>query len=110
MNRIINIIVLILILVGGVLILAPNEGITGPYCAVHPGYEECHFYNYQECQRAAGSEGACIPNPQEIQQPNGSSPFCVVTSYGTQCHYWNVQECRQAAYNAGAVCVINRPR
>lgn len=80
---------------------------AAPYCAVFSWGKQCYYYNYNSCRQAAGTQGACIINQEEIKQPSGSAPFCVVASYGTQCWYYDAQSCRTAAASANAVCAIN---
>lgn len=84
-----------------------GSAIAAPYCAVFSYGQQCYYYDWNSCQQAAGSSGACVINQDEAKAPSGSAPFCVVASYGTQCYYHDAQSCRQAAASANAVCAIN---
>jgi len=80
---------------------------AAPFCAVFSFGKQCYYYSLAQCQRAAGSQGACIINEDEVKPPSGSARFCVVNSWGTQCHYYDANSCRQAASSSGGACVVN---
>ena len=92
--------------------LLPQYVIAAPFCTVFSYGEQCWYYTYDDCLRAAGSQGACVINQKEARPPSGGSgaPFCVVTSYGTQCWYYDAQSCRQAAAESGGACAVNPNR
>jgi hypothetical protein len=92
------------------LMIAATITHAAPYCAVFSYGKQCYYYDWNSCEQAAGSQGACVINQEEAKAPSGGAPFCVVTSYGTQCHYYDAQSCRQAAASANAVCAINPNR
>jgi len=93
-----------------VLMLAASIAFAAPYCTVFSYGKQCYYYDWNSCQRAAGSSGACVLNQEEVKTPSGSAPFCVVAPYGTQCFYYDAQSCRQAAAEANATCAINPNR
>lgn len=93
-----------------ILMLVASIAVAAPYCAVFSFGKQCYYYDYSSCVQAAGSQGACVINQEEVKAPSGSAPFCVVASYGTQCSYYDAQSCRQAAASANAVCAINSNR
>jgi hypothetical protein len=91
--------------------LIPQSVFAAPFCAVFSFGEQCYYYTYEACVKAAGTQGACVINQKEAKPPSpGGAPFCVVTSYGTQCWYYDAQSCRQAAASSGGVCAINPNR
>ena len=87
-----------------------NTAFAAPYCAVLSSGRQCYYYDFNSCQQAAGSQGACVINQEEAKAPSGGAPFCVVASYGTQCFYYDASACRQAAEAANAVCAVNPNR
>lgn len=94
-----------------ILLFYSTSVFAAPFCAVFSFGTQCYYYNMNECRRAAGSQGACIINQEEVQQPSGSgAPFCVVTNFGTNCWYYNAGSCRQAANSSGGACVVNPNR
>lgn len=90
--------------------LLPQYVLAAPFCAVFSYGKQCWYYTYDDCLRAAGSQGACVINQEEARPPSGGAPFCVVTSYGTQCSYYDAQSCRQAAAASGGACAVNPNR
>ncbi len=93
------------------LVLVSTSAVAAPFCVVTNYATNCWYYNVESCQRAAGSQGACIVNSQEAQLPaKGGTPFCVVTNYGTNCWYHDANSCRQAAAHSGGACVVNSNR
>lgn len=80
---------------------------AAPYCAVFSWGKQCYYYSLSACQQAAGTQGACIINPDEAKAPSGGAPFCVVASYGSNCFYYDAQSCQQAAQSQDAVCAVN---
>lgn len=90
--------------------LLPIFAVAAPYCAVFSFGQQCYYYDWKSCAQAAGNQGACVINQDEVKAPSGGAPFCVVASYGTQCYYYDAQSCRQAAASANAVCAINSNR
>ena len=94
-----------------VVALALSESvIAAPFCAVFSYGKQCYYYTYDACLQAAGSQGACVTNNEEVRAPSSGAPFCVVASYGTQCYYYDAQSCRQAAASAGGACAVNPNR
>lgn len=93
-----------------VLLFASTQALAAPFCVVTSYGTNCWYNNMNDCRRAAGSQGACIINQEEVQQPSGGTPFCVVTGYGTNCWYYNAESCRQAAASNGGACVVNPNR
>jgi len=81
--------------------------LAAPFCAVFSFGKQCYYYNLADCQRAAGSQGACIVNDAETRPLAGGAKFCVVNSWGTQCHYFDADSCRRAAASSGGACVVN---
>lgn len=80
---------------------------AAPYCAVFSHGKQCFYFSWDECKRAAGSQGACTINEKEAKKPQGNAPFCLVASYGTQCFYYDMSQCEKAAKTANAVCTVN---
>jgi hypothetical protein len=104
-----TLILLVLLLCFG--IFQPVEIYAAPFCAVFSSGKQCYYYTWDECQRAAGSRGACVINDEEVKAPSSNgAPFCVVTSYGTNCWYYDAASCRQAAASSGGVCAVNPNR
>ena len=93
-----------------ILMLAASTTFAAPYCAVFSYGTQCYYSDWNSCQQAAGSQGACVINQEEAKAPSGGAPFCGVASYGAQCFYYDAQSCRQAAASANAVCAINPNR
>lgn len=87
-------------------VLSPSV-FAAPFCAVFSYGTQCFYYDMNSCRQAAGSQGACIINQEEVKPPSGGAPFCVVASYGSQCFYFDAQSCRQAASFSGGACVVN---
>ncbi len=84
---------------------------AAPFCVVKSTGTNCWYYNMNSCRQAAGTQGACIINQEEVEQPSASdAPFCVITSYATQCWHYNAESCRQAAASSGGACVVNPNR
>ncbi len=98
------------IIISSLFIITSNQVLAAPYCAVFSYGEQCFYYDWNSCQRAAGNSGACVINQKETQAPSGGAPFCVVASYGTQCFYYDSQSCQRAAAAANAVCAVNPNR
>jgi hypothetical protein len=81
---------------------------AAPFCAVFGYGRQCFYFDMNSCRQAAGSQGACVVNEEEVQAPSSSgAPFCVVQSFGTQCFYFDADSCRRAAANSGGACVVN---
>jgi hypothetical protein len=77
------------------------------YCAIFPWGKQCDYVTYDECVRAAGSQGGCEINPQEDEASPGTAPFCLVTSSGSQCIYDDAPACRMAAAIQNSRIVTN---
>jgi outer membrane protein assembly factor BamE (lipoprotein component of BamABCDE complex) len=93
------------------LLLISTQVFSAPFCVVNSYGTNCWYYDMNSCRQAAGNQGACIVNQQEVQQPASSgTPFCVVTGYATNCWYYDAQSCRQAASSSGGACVVNPNR
>ena len=92
------------------LTFAASNSFAAPFCAVFSYGKQCYYYDWDSCELAAGSQGACVINQKEAKAPTGGAPFCVVASYGTQCFYYDAESCRRAAAAANAVCAINPNR
>ena len=84
-------------------LLASADVAAAPYCAVFSYGRQCWYYSYDACLQAAGTQGVCIINPNEVRAPSSGAPFCVVTSTGANCWYYDAQSCRQAAQDQDAV-------
>ena len=87
-----------------ILTLGADTLLSAPYCAVFSFGKQCYYYNYKSCIEAAGNQGACVINQEEVKAPSGNAPWA---SYGTQCYYYSAQACRDAADSANVVCAIN---
>ena len=84
---------------------------AAPFCTVFSYGRQCYYYSYEDCLRAAGSQGACVINQDEVRAPPSSgAPFCVVTSFGTRCYYYDAASCQREAANSGGVCAVNPNR
>lgn len=84
-----------------------QPAIAAPFCAVFSYGKQCYYYTYDACLRAAGTQGACVTNDEEVRAPSSGAPFCVVASYGTQCYYYDAESCRRAAATVDGVCAVN---
>ena len=93
-----------------VAIVLSESAIAAPFCAVFSYGKQCYYYTYDDCLQAAGSQGACVANNEEVRAPSSGAPFCVVASYGTQCFYYNAESCRRAASSAKGACIVNPSR
>ncbi len=71
--------------------------LAGSYCAIYPWGKVCDFKTFEDCRRAAGSDGACDFNREPQKAPPGNAPYCLVTSSGSQCIYDDASTCRMAA-------------
>ena len=49
------------------LLLLSPLAIAAPFCAVTGTGTNCAYYDVQSCRQAAGSRGACVVNPNEVQ-------------------------------------------
>ncbi len=78
---------------------------AAPFCTVFTYGRHCWYYTYEECLRAAGTEGYCAVNNAEIRQPSIVGPLCVVNPYATQCWYYDTKLCNEAAAASGGVCL-----
>jgi hypothetical protein len=88
------------------LVVLPIASYAAPFCAVFSFGKQCFYYSVEQCQKAAGSQGACIVNQDEARTPSGGAPFCVVTSAGTNCFYFNNKSCQDAAQRSNGACVV----
>jgi hypothetical protein len=88
------------------MILLPSVGLwsltigvamAASYCAIFPWGKTCDFSTYEDCRRAAGSEGGCEFNREPDKAPPATKPFCLVTQSGSQCIYDDAPACRMAA-------------
>lgn len=93
-------------------VMFPQYVLAGTFCAITAFSKNCWYNTYNDCIRAAGSQGTCVINQEEAKPISNSdiAPFCVVTSYSTRCTYWDAQGCRQAAANFGGACAANPNR
>jgi hypothetical protein len=62
---------------------------SAPFCAIFSYGKNCWYFSYDECLEAAGGDGACVTNQEEIRPPSGSGRFCVVSSFGTNCSFFD---------------------
>lgn len=91
-------------------VVLSESAIAAPFCAVFSYGKQCYYYSYNDCLRAAGRQGACVTNDEEVRAPSSGAPFCVVASFGTQCFYYDAESCRRAAASAGGACAVNPNR
>jgi hypothetical protein len=104
------------LLAGLALAMFASTASAAPFCVVTSYAQQCWYYDYPSCQRAAQtSRGACVA--QQEQQPTyerpqraAGAPFCVVASYGTNCWYYDAPSCQRAAQSAQGACVVNPDR
>lgn len=87
----------IIIISSLLLALTTSVAIAAPYCAVFAWGKVCDYNNFNDCLRAAGSDGRCEINQKENKAPSGTAPFCLVTPQGTKCIYDDASACRMAA-------------
>lgn len=80
---------------------------AAPYCAVFPWGKQCEYVTYEDCHRAAGSDGGCEFNPVEDKPAPGTAPYCLVDQVGTQCIYESEPACRMAASIQNSSVVTN---
>lgn len=90
-----------------VLTFATGHALAGTYCAVFSWGKQCYYSTWSACKYAAGTQGACVINQEEVKPPSGNAPFCTVSSFGTQCYYYDVQSCQYAAKSVQGVCAVN---
>jgi hypothetical protein len=87
----------ILFLAVGLWSLTTGVAVAAPYCAIFPWGKTCDFETYEDCRRAAGSDGGCEFNREPEKAPPATKPFCLVTQSGSQCIYDDAPACRMAA-------------
>lgn len=102
------------LLAGIVLAFAAGQAAAAPFCVVASYGQQCWYYDYPSCQRAAQqARGACVAQQEQQSapqyQPRRSSgpPFCVVSANGTNCWYYDAPSCQQAARQSQGACVVN---
>jgi hypothetical protein len=102
---------------GGLAALVASSAAAAPFCVVSSTGENCWYFDYPSCQRAAAqARGACVAQQEEAPRqsyqprPAAGAPFCVVTSYGTNCWYYDAPSCQRAAQSARGACVVNPDR
>lgn len=77
--------------------LTSSVALAAPYCAMFPWGKVCDFATYEDCRRAAGSEGGCEFNREPEKESPGNAPYCLVTQSGSQCIFDSAPACRMAA-------------
>jgi hypothetical protein len=98
----------LLLSLGVLFLFSPLTLHAAPFCAVMSYGKSCRYYDYDACLDAAGSDGACVVNQEDVMAPSGLSfPFCVVNSYGTHCIYRDAGSCRRAAASDSGACIVN---
>jgi hypothetical protein len=93
-----------------ILALTMGSAHAAPFCAVFSFGRQCFYYDMDSCREAAGTQGACAVNSEEIRPSSSGAPFCVVQSFGAQCFYYDAESCRDAAASSGGACVVNPSR
>lgn len=83
------------------------SGEAALYCVTDFGGERCHFTTLESCQRAAGAQGGCFLNREEVLAPTGGAPFCLVESWHTKCVYRDLASCTVVAKPRKASCITN---
>lgn len=51
--------------------LLPASVVAAPFCVVTGSGTNCFYYDAQSCRQAAGTTGACVVNPNEMQSDSG---------------------------------------
>lgn len=95
----------IMLTIAGVFFTIP--ACAAPFCAVFSFGKQCYYYDMNDCRRAAGRDGMCVVNQDEIKSQSGGAPFCVVSAYGARCYYYDADSCRREAAASGGACVAN---
>lgn len=113
------------LVIGAALAFAAGSAVAAPFCVVTSYGDQCYYYDYPSCQRAAErARSTCVAqgneqNNSDAQPPRSNyappqrasgPPFCVVTSYGNQCYYYDAPSCQRAAQSARGACVVNPDR
>ena len=97
------------LLIFAVVILASAPSHAAPFCALLPAGKKCLYYDMKSCRRAAGANGKCDINHNEVglSDDQKGAKFCAVSSsFGVQCFYHDAASCRRAAERAGGACLI----
>ncbi|MBF0158385.1 MAG: hypothetical protein HQL58_02570 [Magnetococcales bacterium] len=84
-----------------------TEGNTAPFCVVDFAGERCWYADYDSCVRAAGSQGSCTVNRNEMIAPSGGADYCLVESWKTDCVYRTAAQCDREAQRRHATCIAN---
>lgn len=53
------------------ILLFPALATAAPFCVVTGSGTNCWYYDAQSCRQAAGTAGACVVNPNEMQSGSG---------------------------------------
>lgn len=77
------------------------------YCVVDFSGKRCQYTNLEVCQKAAGKQGSCFLNREEMLTPTGGAPYCLVESWRTECVYRDFVSCKQIAKPRRATCIAN---
>lgn len=88
-------------------LLVAVSGEAALYCVVDFGGKRCQFTNLESCQKAAGEQGSCFLNREEMLAPTGGAPFCLVESWHTECVYRILANCNLVAKSRQATCITN---
>jgi hypothetical protein len=54
------------------ILLFPALATAAPFCVVTGSGTNCWYYDAQSCRQAAGTAGACVVNPNEMQTQRSS--------------------------------------
>ncbi|MBF0340742.1 MAG: hypothetical protein HQL95_07225 [Magnetococcales bacterium] len=77
------------------------------FCVTDFGGRRCTYPDLDACRRAAGQQGGCDLNTEELVKPTGAAPFCLVESWRTECNYMDRLSCEKRAAMIRTVCIVN---
>ncbi|MBF0124270.1 MAG: hypothetical protein HQL60_02900 [Magnetococcales bacterium] len=78
---------------------------AAPFCVVDFAGERCWYADYDSCMRAAGNQGSCSVNRNEMVAPSGGAAYCLVESWKTDCIYRTLAQCDAEARRRRATCI-----
>ena len=56
-------------------VVLSESAIAAPFCAVFSYGKQCYYYSYNDCLRAAGRQGACVTNDEEVRAQSVAPHF-----------------------------------
>ncbi|MBF0455996.1 MAG: hypothetical protein HQL72_14415 [Magnetococcales bacterium] len=89
------------------LLLFSSEVSASLYCVVDFSGRRCNYTDMTTCQQAAGDQGECVLNRQEMIAPVGGAVYCLVEKWKTECVYRDLASCQRQALPRKASCLAN---